>query len=690
MQNSWKNPLGKVIDLLSIIIAKKPDMISFITISSLVFLSFGPFLNKLGYYIDDWKFLFWEFSDSSLNDWMVLGAYDSRPINGLFLYYTFSLLGRDPINWHVLCSVAKILTSFTFYLFLTSILKGEKKTSLIIASLFAVVPLFRVQPSALAYSYHWVTYFFYALSMLLLVYFLQKNKFVFLFLSVSLTAIHLTMEYFVGLEIFRPLIIFLLIEEENIIERIKKTIIYWVPYLFVLFAFGYFRWVWVLDYYPLPDNNELRFLESLINNPLSTLLIYSEIVIQDLIYGLVSSWSDVLSYDVFEITRMGKLKSIIISSIGGIFCYLVFSFYPEIGSFAKKKEKNILLFLLGLFIVMGGLIVGWMIGDSVTHSNSLTGTRFLLASTLGFCIFYFLFINTFIQSKNVKNIIFSILIAFSIAYHLNLANSFRWSWERQKDLYQQLYWRAPHIERHTMILSSKVLLPLVGEPFDAYAVNAMYYPKSSVKDIPLWFGTLNYHFSTRREKEKLLKGTSIDIERVYTQFFGNSQNLIVVDFQPENGKCLWVINHYDQFNPLINEDLYNFVSLTNFEKILSESTIKNNEFVDLISNNQENWCFFFEKADLALQNEDWDTIVYLWDEAKNGGHTPSNGIEFRPFIQGFAYSGNLEKAKELTLHANRITSNMNDYYCEIWGDIEKDMKIQEDKVDEVYGKLNCR
>ncbi|UCH91426.1 MAG: hypothetical protein JSU60_01535, partial [Nitrospirota bacterium] len=69
--------------------------------------------------------------------------------------------------------------------------------------------------------------------------------------------------------------------------------------------------------------------------------------------------------------------------------------------------------------------------------------------------------------------------------------------------------------------------------------------------------------------------------------------------------------------------------------------------------------------------------------------TPSNGIELRPFIQGFAYSGNLEEAKNLTFYANRITSNLDDYYCEAWGDIEKEIGKTEIIFDEVYDKLDC-
>ena len=692
MQNSLKNIWEIINRPFRIMNPKYLDLMSFVTISGLVLLSFGPFFDKLGYYIDDWKFLFWEFNNANLHEWMVLGAFDSRPFSGMYFYYAFKLLGRDPINWHILSSIGKILTSFTFYMLFVTIFKGKRKNSLIIASLFAVIPLFKIQSSALTYSIHWLSYFFYALSLLLLVCFIRRKNYLYLILSLIATVIHLPEEYFLGLEIIRPLIIYYLVEGETKKDKLKKTAAYWAPYFIPYSAFVYYRWSWVLSYYSLPEYSELHFLKSLAKNPVSTLLTYGEYIIQDLIYALLSFWGDVFSYDHFEITRIGKVKSLLIAFIGGIGSYLIFTRFPENGLLHKEKQQYSFLFKIALLAIFGGLVTGWMINQSVTHGNLLTDTRFLLSSTLGFCILYFLFVDTFIRSTIVKNGIFAIIIFFSIAFQLNLANQFRWSWEQQKDLFQQLSWRAPQIEPDTMILSARVLVPLVGEPFDSYALKSMYYPQSSGTNFPLWFASLGSHFPSRKEQKDLLEGIPIDINRRYQIFHGNSQDMIIVDFQPARGRCLWILNTYDRFNPHIGEDLRDFAAFTDFNRILSEPTSSTHDFLRIFDENQDHWCYYYEKADLASQNMDWQTVISLWNQAKQNGHSPDNGLEYRPFVQAFAYSGNWEKAKDLTIQGTKMLGKRKDYnhyYCTVWGDIAKDTGIETDVIEEIINRLDC-
>jgi hypothetical protein len=55
------------------------------------------------------------------------------------------------------------------------------------------------------------------------------------------------------------------------------------------------------------------------------------------------------------------------------------------------------------------------------------------------------------------------------------------------------------------------------------------------------------------------------------------------------------------------------------------------------------WCYFFEKAELAVQNEDWNTVLSLADEAETRNLHPNERLEWMPFLQAFAVSGDDEK-----------------------------------------------
>jgi len=77
----------------------------------------------------------------------------------------------------------------------------------------------------------------------------------------------------------------------------------------------------------------------------------------------------------------------------------------------------------------------------------------------------------------------------------------------------------------------------------------------------------------------------------------------------------------------------------------------------------QTWCYYFEKADLARQYQEWDEIVRLWDEAAANSERPDNGFEYIPFIEGFGQTGDWDKVKEMTKFANRVTAGLEPSLC---------------------------
>jgi hypothetical protein len=51
------------------------------------------------------------------------------------------------------------------------------------------------------------------------------------------------------------------------------------------------------------------------------------------------------------------------------------------------------------------------------------------------------------------------------------------------------------------------------------------------------------------------------------------------------------------------------------------------------------WCYFFEKAELALQNEDWNAILNLAKDVETQKLHPNERLEWMPFLQGYAVTG---------------------------------------------------
>jgi hypothetical protein len=78
------------------------------------------------------------------------------------------------------------------------------------------------------------------------------------------------------------------------------------------------------------------------------------------------------------------------------------------------------------------------------------------------------------------------------------------------------------------------------------------------------------------------------------------------------------------------------------------------------------WCYFFQKADLARQIEDWDEILALYAQAQQMGLSPEYGAEYIPLIEAYTQTGNWHKAYDLTFAAAELTPGLKRMMCANW------------------------
>jgi hypothetical protein len=78
------------------------------------------------------------------------------------------------------------------------------------------------------------------------------------------------------------------------------------------------------------------------------------------------------------------------------------------------------------------------------------------------------------------------------------------------------------------------------------------------------------------------------------------------------------------------------------------------------------WCYYFQKADLARQVQDWQTVIALYQESQSLGFKPSVGAEYLPFIEAYAQTGEWQKAYELTRAAQKTNAGLKKMLCTNW------------------------
>jgi hypothetical protein len=89
------------------------------------------------------------------------------------------------------------------------------------------------------------------------------------------------------------------------------------------------------------------------------------------------------------------------------------------------------------------------------------------------------------------------------------------------------------------------------------------------------------------------------------------------------------------------------------------------------------WCYYFEKADLARADDDWAEVARLGDEAFAVPFYPNNLSEYLPFIEAYARLGRMKEAKKLTLKTSNQMPVLRPAMCALWQRVSSSMPLSE-------------
>jgi hypothetical protein len=72
------------------------------------------------------------------------------------------------------------------------------------------------------------------------------------------------------------------------------------------------------------------------------------------------------------------------------------------------------------------------------------------------------------------------------------------------------------------------------------------------------------------------------------------------------------------------------------------------------------WCYYFQKADLARQQGDWQGVISLYQAAFEQGYKIENGSESLPLVIAYLHTGQWSQAADETIRASDLTLYNND------------------------------
>jgi hypothetical protein len=529
---------------------------------------------------------------------------------------------------------------------------------------------------------------------------LRKQFWVFTFLSILTQILCLfTLEYFAGIDLLRPIFLWLAFRPptKSVRQKITTTFKLWGPYL-IAFAV-YFVWRGFIYEAPAGRNSPIELL-SILRNPFSSLLAILSTAIPDLVLVLISSWYKILDPAAFDFSISINRNSFLVSALS-FFLFLYFLSHlatsKEGNSFTGSREMlivGLLALLLGLLPTYAG---GYVIYTKLPPWNS----RFSLGSLFGAALIITALIDMVVRTPWTRWVIISTLLGLLVGWHLRSTNDFRWGWDKQVNFYRQLYLRAPSLAPGTAFLSDEEFLVFMGNFSTSYGINLIYQSKeqqgeSKAREADYWLFTYA-DFSTELGNylngESFSIGTDREAPRAGIKFQGASKGSVVMTFTPENGQCLWIIRPEYAASKILSEPTRQLAPLSYTSRILPGPQNEDSFlFQYLYPNLEQDWCYYYEKADLAYQYEDWQKAIELWEAAQKQGLQPENGFEYLPFIEAFARTSDWETAKKLTHTSQKTMQGIDSLLCDIWSGLDKAAPFSPEKkamVSSVKEDLRC-
>ena len=660
-------------------------------------LAFGLLITRLGFYQDDWHFLYYAYTRGAAGLTELLN-YDGHPLATPLYIASFKLLGFTPLYWQIYSLFWRWLAVVTFWLVLHRTWPTQQRATFTAAAIYVIYPLFTLQSNAIVYFEVWISHFLLAASFLLTIEAIKQPKRFWLFtaLAILLKILHtFSSEYTWGMELVRPVLIWLALpasQNDTYRHRITKTLQIYAPYL-IIFGLAFF-WRGFLYRSPVLARSAPRMFDAILADPLGGLkrLIFNSI--PDITLIMFSTWFQTLNPGMFFLTNAFNLQVIVLIIASTVTLYFYLSRLDKSESEPGKDEPSWLrwAFIVGLVALIFGMLPVYAAGYFVYQKLEPWNGRFVIGSMPGVALITTVFIEALIDAPKKRWLVIALLLSLGIGWQIRSTNNFRWAWDAEANFYRQLVLRAPSIAPHTTFLAEEEFLGLMGDYPTSFAINTIYATpgQTTTSEAKAWLFLIVSNFGGRIEG--LLSGLPMEDTKHSTHFIGKSTDSLIINYEPQLGQCLWVITPENADIPIVPGILKDISPLTNLRLI--EQSDSPPPFLQTIFPTQpDDWCAYYQRGSLTHQLKDWNKTIALWQEASEKGFHPANGLEYLPFIEAYAQVGNWNQAFELTKTSNKLSKGMENALCSAWSRFQQQTESSPERdnaIVKVKEALGCK
>ena len=644
-----------------------------------VILSYGIFIPWWGLYGDDWIYM-WNYHVFGAGSFVDFVAVD-RPFSAWIYILTTPIFGENVWPYHLLLLGLRWLSAFLLWKILRIIWPQNRRQTGWVALLFAIYPGFQQQPIAVQFILHFATLDLTLFSIWAMLRSVQQpgKKRVLTVLGLAASLSIFGIEYFAGFELLRPVLAWMVLRDEtDRKQRLKRSLLAWLPYLIVFVAFA----IWRVFIFAFPTY-EPQLIYGLRDAPLDALTGLAKRILTDFKTVLYGAWRNTLKRP----TELLNLTILLGAAAFGLSLLYMAKLAPE--SSAEENKKRWFEFWPVQAFILGGLslvVVGWPFWvPNVPLNLTFPWDRSLLPFMPGACLVLVAGVDVIVRPK-AQTVILSGLVALAVGFHFQNALIYRDEWRNLQNYFWQMSWLMPGLQEGTVVISDAIPLWRFSDNDLTPLVNWIYAPGLETGELAYKY----FDMSTRvgSPLPGLEEGLPFSHGYRNTSFTGSTSDVVSIFYQAPG--CMKVLDPAGDMLPAnVPETLLETLHLSHVDHIITNGTAVPPHILG--KEPEHSWCYFYTRAALAQHAGEWQTVVEMGQAAETQGFTAEHGFgdEYLPFVEGYARTGNIDQALVLT---DKAAQDAGPGLCSVWARIEQSMQLNEEdaaRIFEVKETLGC-
>lgn len=620
-----------------------------------------PHIGAMTYYRDNWYFLYnalvsgpTAFIDIALH---------TRPIRGPLYALFYSLFGLNPFPYHVTMYLTRLAGGVGVLWLYNLIWQNRRQANFFMAVLFLLFPGFLWWVAGFEFQPYVLSVTIQAFSIAFTLKAIATGSVIHR-LGWTIAAIlsgwtYLALvEYAIGMEAFRLICVYLYIRRNEaparfiptIVKTLKASILHLsIPIVFVFwYQFLFDNWRAAQD-----AGTQLKFL---FTSPANLIWRLIDLV-QSFLNVSIFAWVVPFYQNLYSNRLRDILSGVFFTALVIFLLWMAYRFkrLPSDQDHVQGEESSAPwrweLIWVGVLGTLCGVLPVILANRLVTFERFSQYT--LPASMTGVILLHGLIQSVF--PRNLRAVLFASVIGLAVLSHHGLAAQAVREEKTISDFWWQVVWRAPDIKTGTTLVAVYPNIDyLDGNDVVWGPANFIYAPEyqgSSPVQIPIAASRLESDsileiINGRREFEQ------IDLITKFNSTHYNYKNQLILS-QATESTCVRVIDpRWPGLSTRDNTLLFAAYQNSKIENVIPTGKTPAPQAYVFGAEPPHQWCYYFQKADLARQLGDWQTVSQLGEETQALNLRPNDQIEWLPFLQAYAILDNRQRVKELSTRIN--------------------------------------